>query len=344
MKFGLPFENSRMIEKPDISDEKIIVALTENYSIEVSKIEFLPIGNDASAFAYRVDAKNEHVYFLKLKRNLSNVAGLFVPRFLKDTGIAQVLTPLITRTGELWANVDDFALILYPFLTGNEAMSVGMTDAQWAEFGSVLKRIHLTELPSGFAQYVHGEIFVPKWSNVVRELSEQVNTRNYDDPYQKELARFWNEKYELIQTIIERTETMGKQLQQMDLGFVLCHADIHTANILMTPEQNMFIVDWDDALLAPKERDLMFILVGDTIQTKEEQLFFDGYGQVNINKLALAYYRYEWCVQEIGDFGGRVFLTTDASESMKRNSLEGFVNLFSPGNVIEATINSHVEI
>jgi hypothetical protein len=56
-----------MIEKPNISDEKIMVALHENYFIQASEIEFLPIGNDASAFAYRVETKNQISYFLKIK-------------------------------------------------------------------------------------------------------------------------------------------------------------------------------------------------------------------------------------------------------------------------------------
>src|SRR6266508_4801564 len=143
-----------MIEKPNIQDEKIINALNENYSIQVSGIEFLPIGNDATAFSYRVKANNKNSYFLKLKTKLSNLAALFVPRFLKDNGVEQVIVPLSTKTQELWINVDEFVFILYPFITGNEAMKVGMNDAQWTEFGSTLKRIHNTELPSDVSQYV----------------------------------------------------------------------------------------------------------------------------------------------------------------------------------------------
>jgi spectinomycin phosphotransferase len=103
----------------------------------------------------------------------------------------------------------------------------------------------------------------------------------------------------------------------------------------------MFIVDWDDTLLAPKERDLMFVLSGDT---REEQMFFEGYGNVKIVQLELAYYRYEWCVQEIGDFGDRVFLAKDTGESTKQYAIEGFIKLFSPGDVIETAFNIPVEI
>lgn len=331
-----------MIDKPDIKNEKIIVALHENYSIQVREIEFLPIGNDPSTWAYRVSTETQN-FFLKIRKEISNRAGFLVPRFLQDHGIAQVLVPLPTKEQELWIRVEDFFLILYPFITGKEAMKVGMSDSQWTEFGSTLKRIHSTELPANVAQFVGRENFIPKWSNPAKIFHEQVNTRNFDDPYQKKLATFWKEKNETIQTLIERAELIGKRLQQTDLDFVLCHADIHTANILLTQEQDMFIVDWDDTLLAPKERDLMFVLGEDAIHTREEQMFFDGYGNVKIDGLALAYYRYEWCVQEIGDFGDRVFLTKESGESTKQDAIEGFIKLFSQGDVIEAAFNTSFE-
>ena len=73
-------------------------------------------------------------------------------------------------------------------------------------------------------------------------------------------------------------------------------------------------------------------------------MFFNGYGKVKINQLALAYYRYEWCVQEVGDFGERVFLIKDAGDSTKKESVEGFMKLFSHGDVVETAFNTSVEI
>jgi spectinomycin phosphotransferase len=106
----------------------------------------------------------------------------------------------------------------------------------------------------------------------------------------------------------------------------------------------MFIVDWDETLLAPKERDLMFVPGQDTIPTREAAMFFDGYGAVQVNQLAVAYYRYEWCVQEIGDYGQRVFLTEEAGEVTKQDALERFIELFSQGDVVEAALHTAVEI
>src|ERR1044071_4509850 len=118
-----------MIENPDISNETIISALQENYSIQVTSITFLPVGNDPSAWAYRVETKFQETYFLKIRRNVLNSSGLYISRFLKDNGIEQVVAPLPSASQELSIQVGKFVFMLYPFIAGHEAIEVGMTNA-----------------------------------------------------------------------------------------------------------------------------------------------------------------------------------------------------------------------
>jgi spectinomycin phosphotransferase len=125
------------------------------------------------------------------------------------------------------------------------------------------------------------------------------------------------------------------------VDFVLCHADIHTANILVDGDK-LFIVDWDQPILAPKERDLMFVVGGGEIRSREEELFFEGYGETAVDWLAVAYYRYEWGVQEIGDFGERVFLLAEVSDITREDSVRGFRQLFQPGDVVDTAYQSEV--
>lgn len=121
---------------------------------------------------------------------------------------------------------------------------------------------------------------------------------------------------------------------------VLCHADIHTANVLIDAEGQLFIVDWDETILAPKERDLMFVVGGGVVGATAEERFFRGYGTTAIDPVTLAYYRYEWVVQEIGDFGARVFLTPELGEETQRDAVRGFRDLFRPGDVVQAAYDS----
>ncbi len=63
----------------------------------------------------------------------------------------------------------------------------------------------------------------------------------------------------VIRTLVDRAETLGKNLQEQPSKFMLCHSDIHAGNVLMDRNNMIYIVDWDEPMMAPKERDLMFI-------------------------------------------------------------------------------------
>jgi spectinomycin phosphotransferase len=335
-----------VIEKPNITDKRIISALNENYSFPITGIEFLPLGLDSSAWAYRVEAKND-TYFLKLRKEIPNPAGILIPRFLKEQGIEQVMAPLSTKNRETWAIADDFFFILYPFIAGERVMDVGMSDAHWVEFGSVLKRLHTTKLSPELLSQIHREIFIPKQLAFAKEVHAQVKTCKYEDPFQKELAEFWLENYGTISTILERTETLAKKMQETELEFVLCHADIHTGNLLITADDKIFIIDWDETELAPKERDLLFVIgsiFGDTSGGRAEQLFSEGYGEIEVDPLALAYYRYDWCVEDIGSFAEDVFGRENTGEATKANSIWWFKNLFSQGNSVAMALNTEIKI
>ena len=116
--------------------------------------------------------------------------------------------------------------------------------------------------------------------------------------------------------------------------FVLCHADIHTANIIVDPQGEIRIVDWDETLIAPKERDLMFF-VDDGHKTRETDAFFAGYDGALINWLALAYYKYDWVVQEFADYGERIFLSDEIGGKDLDSALREFQRLFEPDDVID---------
>ncbi len=335
-----------MIEKPNISEERIISALQGNFSVPAVNVEFLPLGLDSSASAYRVDSENA-VYFLKLRKEISNPAGILIPRFLNDQDIQQVMAPLSTKGGDAWACADGFFFILYPFISGERVIDVGMSDARWIEFGSALNRLHTTKPTPELLSQIKRERFIPKQLEFCKELHTQVNTREYDDPFQKELCEFWLEHYETIGTILERTEALAKRMQETDLEFVLCHADIHTANLLLSDDDKIYIVDWDETLLAPKERDLLFIIgsiFNDTSDGKWEHLFFEGYGETEVDPLALAYYRYDWCVEDIGEFAEDVFGRENLGEETKANSIMWFKTLFAQGNSVETALETEIKI
>ena len=326
-----------MLEPPDISDDSLLSAVRMHYDIPVAALTFLPVGKDYAAWVYRTQTANGAPYFLKLRAGPAKEAALAVPRYLRDRGLSQIVAPVPTRSQALSVDVEGYTLILYPFIDGAMARDRGMDQRHWVTLGVALKQIHTTPLAPELARSLRRETFIPAGRDAVQCLEAHLAGQPPADPIERELAAFWLARRAEIRALVERGEMLGQRLRATKPPLVLCHADIHTWNILIDTEDRLWIVDWDETFLAPKERDLMFVVGGiaaGLVQPHEEAWFRTGYGPTTIDPLALAYYRYNWAVEEIGSFGEQVFLAPDIGEATRRDAADLFMSVFAPGNIV----------
>lgn len=114
-------------------------------------------------------------------------------------------------------------------------------------------------------------------------------------------------------------------------------SDIHGGNVLIAGNGNIYIVDWDDPIIAPKERDLMFIGGGVANvwnKSYEEKLFYKGYGTTEVNLTILAYYRHERIVEDIAEYGNALLLTIAGGED-RQEMCKHFIAMFEPNGVVD---------
>jgi len=332
-----------MLEKPDIHDEDIIACLSEAHAVQAAHITFLPLGADVNTAVYRAVTEDETPFFVKLRRGIFDEMSVALPNFLSDQGIAQIIPPLATKTGQLWAHLDAFTVILYPFVEGHNGYAVALSDRHWYDFGTALKRIHTTTVPPALTRRIPRENYADHGRTTVRSFLSGLEDNAFDDPIAAKLAAFLRAKRAEILDLVGRAERLAQALQAQAPAFVVCHSDIHAGNLLIDVNDHLYIVDWDNPIIAPKERDLMFIggaqgFVGHT-PPEEETLFYRGYGQTQIDPIALAYYRYERIIQDIAAFCEQLFSTTDGGED-REQSLRYVMSNFLPNNTIEIAYKS----
>ena len=157
------------------------------------------------------------------------------------------------------------------------------------------------------------------------------------------LAAFLQTKREQVLDLVDRAERLAQVLKARPPEFVVCHSDLHAGNILIDANGTFYIVDWDNPILACKERDLMFSGGGQGFRghtpQEEEMLFYQGYGPTPIDPVALAYYRYERIVQDIAVYCEQLFLSDEGGED-REQSLYYLASNFSPNGVLEITYQS----
>ena len=325
-----------MLEKPDIPDEVIISHLQEEYNLHVAELIFLPIGADQGSVVYRVVTNDGTAYFLKLRKGFNEIV-VTVPLFLKSQGIDAIIAPFATRSNQYWADFGDYKTILYPFIHGKNGFEMELTDPHRRILGAALKRIHSAKIPPGLESMIPKENYSSHWRERLKDLQRQAESTFFEELIAAKLAAFMKSRGNEIQRLIERTEELASGLQSKSMEFVLCHTDIHGANVLITESGKLYIVDWDNPLLAPKERDLMFVGGGIDFLWKsehEEAVFYQGYGKANIDRAVMAYYRYERVIEDLVAYGEQLLLS-DEGGADRESAYRRFTGNFEPGSTIE---------
>lgn len=331
-----------MLTKPDVEDSAIITCLRDQYGIPVAQLAFLPLGADRNTAVYRAQTEDAD-YFLKLRSGFFDELTLTVPKLLHDQGVTQVIAPIPTQSGALWTPLGDFKLAIFPFVEGRDAYDLAMTDAHWIEFGRALSAIHSAQMPPSVTDHVAHESYSDRWREIVKRFMGMIRETSFDDPIAAELARFLWRQRDLIDALLQRAGDLAAVLRARDLPLILCHADIHAGNLLITPDDRVFIVDWDTLILAPKERDLMYVggglFGGKRAPQAEEAFFYRGYGTPKIDPSALIFYRYERIVEDIAAYCEEILLAEVGGQD-RENGLRQLMSQFRPGAVIDVAFRS----
>ena len=327
-----------MREPPDLTAEAIAGALQAGFGIRVAGLSFLPVGNDAGSWAYRVEEDGGPPRFLKVRSGAGAMPGAAVPAYLHRRGTPRVLAPLPTRSGAPYLVVDRFALALYPMLSARTGAEAGLSPAQWRALGAALAEVHATPPAPELLRLAGRESFRPSRRELLPKLEAALTTAGPSDPVADRLATSWRARRATIDALVDQADRLGRELAHSPAPAVLCHAALHTWNVLVDDAGHLWITDWDEAVFAPRERDLMFVVGGighGLVTPSSTASFLEGYGEVPADPALLAYYRCAWAVQDIAAYGEQALLSPTAGEATRRAAVEGFEDLFAPGNIVD---------
>lgn len=322
----------------------VIDCLKAKYGIEVINLISLSLGADMHASVYQAETRDKS-YFVKLKYGHYSDISVMLLAFLQASGVQQVIPSIKTIEGKLTQQINGFTLIVYPFFHGQNGFYCHLTDDQWIILGKALKQVHQLDIPSSIKDQIRKETYSSKSRETVRSLIVHVDEDDLSgDETSLQLKAFMKEHKSIIHHMVNRAEALSKVIQEQSPEFVLCHSDIHAGNILINESGSIYIVDWDDPIMSPKERDLMFIGGGVANvwnNPPEEEFFYKGYGKTTINREILAYYRHERIVKDIAEYGQALILSIDGGKE-RMEMFEQFKAMFEPNGVIDIACKTDI--
>lgn len=315
----------------------LINCLNTNYGIAAATLTLLPLGADMDASVYKAETLDRQSYFVKLKHGHHPDISVKLLALLQASGIQEIIPPIKTIDGKLIQHINDSTLIVYPFVNGQNGFCCYLNDNQWIVLGKALKQLHELDVPLLIKDQIRKETYSSKWQDAVRSLDTHIDENLTGDEIALELQAFMKAHRSIIHRLVDRAEFLSKKIQEQSPEFVLCHSDIHGGNVLIDERGTIFIVDWDEPIMAPKERDLMFIGGGVANvwnNPRQEEFFYKGYGKTNINKAILAYYRHERILEDIVEYCEALLFTSDGGED-RLEMYKQFLGMFEPNGVVD---------
>ena len=207
-----------------------------------------------------------------------------------------------------------------------------MTEDHWKVTGAIFRRVHEVPLPPEGFDGLRRETFdLSGYARSIESLDTHLATSEDGGRKSEQALRgAWAEHRSTIYALLTSMDKLAGVLGSQTNPQVICHADLHPGNLLRDRAGRVFVVDWDDVMLAPRERD--FIFVGEPAHASSQygSPFFQGYGETDVDWTLLTYYRYERVIQDLIEDAQQVILREDLSEEAKaeaarqvRASLEG---------------------
>jgi len=314
-------------EPAGITTSDVASILVEEYGLHAN-IVFQPVGEGSWSYT----AKNESAqkYFIKLLRGDFYKPMVDASLYLKEHGIE--CAPVIrSRSGAPFAPLKEYALVVYGFLEGDIIGDRQLSNAQWEKIGVLFGKLHSVPAPDFLKDELRHEDFA-RFQTTAGRVIQFYDQGKASGPIQTELAALVADKRKDIEHIFARARELGGAFKATKPTLNICHADAHVWNIFLSPNGDITLIDWDSVMYAPKERDLMFFT------GHEEKDFLKGYALIRpglqANPTGIAYYKYEWVVQEIADYGERVFFS-DMNDEARQHALDKFKELFGKGNVVD---------
>jgi spectinomycin phosphotransferase len=326
-----------MHDSLSIPEERLRACLRDQYGLTAVTLELLTLGLDTTAKVYRVVSEQGTTYLLKARSGPLYEPSFLVPRYLADQGVTAVNAPIPTSQGALWTRLvshREWVIAVYPFVDGECGWNPGMSDAQWMATGALVRQIHLVALPPEGFPSLRTETFEPDgYAHRVAAIEARHAQGDGGSQVERALHERWQERQPTIHALLATMDALTEELRARAGPCVICHADLHPSNLIRDHVGRVFLIDWDDVMLAPKERDFLF--AGDPPADGAARTggspFFQGYGPAEIDWAALAYYRCERIVQDVIECAQEVYFRDDLGEDVKANAVELFAALFAPG-------------
>ncbi|MFF5056040.1 phosphotransferase [Micromonospora sp. NPDC000663] len=312
-----------------------------DFGLDMTTMDAVTHGADRYAQLWRARAVDGTRYAVKLSGGGTS-AGLAVSAYLAGQGVPGVAAPLRTRDGRLWADRDGRRLTVVPWVSDTRALDAPMTVAHWRSYGEVLAAVHAVPVTDELVRLLpRGGSAYPRIVAATRAVARRLRDPA-PDPVATDLAAVWSAAADRVSLLTRAVERLA--VDQPPGTPVVCHGDPHLGNLLLGPDGQVWLIDWDDAVLAPPECDLMFVTGGvlafAPVTAEQREAVLGGYGGTEPDPKRLAWFLAVRALDDLSDWTRQALDpgADEAERAFARRIVRGLVSANGLVTLAEAAL------
>ena len=239
-------------------------------------------------------ATHEDAAFAALERAYAVAGGL-----RDDGGLDFVVAQVPDRNGRRLRRLGSrYAVRVEPVVEGAPGVFGQYSPEERREVARLVGRLHAAtaRVPAGLPQAA--DLRIPSRATLeaaLADMSGPWSSGPFAEPARLLLAA---RAHEVAERLADH-DAMAARIRSSRPAWVVTHGEPHGGNVIRDRAGGLHLVDWDTALLAPRERDLQMVL-------DEELTGWEEYraaaGPVELDFDALGLYRRLWALADIASF------------------------------------------
>ena len=310
-----------MLSESKIDKSLLKKVIQEKFGISVISLTLIPKWETARACI--VESSKHTNFFLKIYSDATIPDSAF--RFAHDlyakAGITNITHPIATSNGQMRIQLGDFHIALFDLISGTTAEQHKLAARQLERLGELLARIHQSKTMIG--EYSVRERFeIPFRDKLVAFFDDMSKISGNSTKYKTQLKLFLEQHRKKFTEELETLGELQHKVRRKDLEFVNCHGEPSPGNVLVSNSGEVYLLDWDDPIFAPKEKDLLFFKDNIEPVMKGYSLFSKD---INIDQDVMELYGHMWNLGEIADYGSKILFEnhSDAQNQIWLDNLKG---------------------
>lgn len=140
----------------------------------------------------------------------------------------------------------------------------------------------------------------------------------------QELRRLLLSRKEELLRHLDRLKELRTLAQAADKEMVVCHTDLHGGNLMVDDRGQLYILDWENAMIAPPEHDLFFFAWHDTFWDLLLPNYEREFGPTSLDSDVFGFYYYRRNLEDLTDWVVRI-LHYNTSDEQDTEDLHGLV-------------------